>query len=304
MFMLFSYLLRAWRRRRQGTEAAQGTDAPAARRPTGPTGPTPASRGPLALLFHEARFDTLASMRNPRARFFTFMFPILIMVIFSSVFGHDKTTLVDGTRVTLAHFFVGGIMAMSVIVSAYAGLVITITTARASGVLKRRRATPVPPGIIIGGQALSTLVTAAMTSTLLLLLARVFYGVGLSVGSLAALAVVITVGTLSFACVGYAVAGLIGSPDAAQPIVQATMFPLYFISGVWIPTSSLSPTLRHIAEVFPVEHLAAALHLATVRGSFTAALSPTDLIVMAAWAVGAGLFAVRRFSWLPATATA
>jgi ABC-2 type transport system permease protein len=282
--MLFSYLLRAWRRRRQGTEAAQGTDAPAARRPTGPTGPTPASRGPLALLFHEARFDTLASMRNPRARFFTFMFPILIMVIFSSVFGHDKTTLVDGTRVTLAHFFVGGIMAMSVI--------------------KRRRATPVPPGIIIGGQALSTLVTAAMTSTLLLLLARVFYGVGLSVGSLAALAVVITVGTLSFACVGYAVAGLIGSPDAAQPIVQATMFPLYFISGVWIPTSSLSPTLRHIAEVFPVEHLAAALHLATVRGSFTAALSPTDLIVMAAWAVGAGLFAVRRFSWLPATATA
>jgi ABC-2 type transport system permease protein len=268
------------------------------------TGPTPAARGPLALLLHEARFDTLASMRNPRARFFTFMFPILIMVIFSSVFGHDKTTVVDGTRVTLAHFYVGGIMAMSVIVSSYAGLVITISAARASGVLKRRRATPVPPAIIIGGQALSTLVTAAITSTLLLVVARVFYGTGFSVASLASMAIVVIVGTLSFAGLGYAVAGLIGTPDAAQPIVQATMFPLYFISGVWIPTASLSPALRHIAEIFPVEHLAAALHLASVRGSFTSALSPVDLLVMAGWAVGTAVFAAYRFSWLPVAATA
>ena len=84
------------------------------------TGPTPAARGPLALLFHQARFDTLASIRNPRARFFTFIFPILLMVIFSSVFGHGKSTVVDGSHVTLARFFVGGIMAMSVIVSSYA----------------------------------------------------------------------------------------------------------------------------------------------------------------------------------------
>ncbi len=112
------------------------------------------------------------------------------------------------------------------------------------------------------------------------------------------------VGTLTFACLGFAVAGLIGSPDAAQPIVQATMLPLYFISGVWIPTASLSPALRHIAEVFPIEHLAAALHLASVRGSFVQALAPRDLLVLAAWAVAASVFAARRFRWLPAAAGA
>jgi ABC-2 type transport system permease protein len=268
------------------------------------TGPTPAARGPLALLFHQARFDTLASIRNPRARFFTFIFPILLMVIFSSVFGHGKSTVVDGSHVTLARFFVGGIMAMSVIVSSYAGLVITVTAAREAGVLKRRRSTPVPPAIIIGGQALSTVVTAMITVTLLLVIAQVGYGVGFPIGALAAMAVTVIVGTLSFACLGYAVAGLIGSPDAAQPIVQATMLPLYFISGVWIPTASLSPTVRHIAEVFPIEHLAAALHLASVRGSFSASLSPTDLAVLAAWGVLSALFAARRFSWLPVAATA
>ena len=268
------------------------------------TGPTPAARGPLALLLHQARYDTLASLRNPRARFFTFMFPILLMVIFASVFGHDKTTTVDGTTVSLARFFVGGIMAMTVIVTAYAGLVITVTQAREAGALKRRRATPVPAPILIGGQALATLLTAAFTETLLLVVARIGYGVAFSGGALAAMAVTVIVGTLAFACLGYAVAGLIGSPDAAQPVVQATMLPLYFISGVWIPTSSLSPTLRHIAEIFPVEHLAAALHLASVRGSLTAALSPTDLVVLAAWAFATAVFAARRFSWLPVAATA
>jgi ABC-2 type transport system permease protein len=265
---------------------------------------TPAARGTLALLGHEARFDTLASMRNPRARFFTFMFPILLLVVFSSVLGHGKTTVVDGTHVSLSRYFVGGIIALSIITAAYAGLVISIAAARESGVLKRRHATPVPPAIIIGGQALATLATATIASVLLLLVARIGYGIGFSAGSLVAMAVTAVVGTLTFACVGFAVAGLIGSADAAQPIVQMTTLPLYFFSGVWIPTASLPSGLQHIAEVFPVEHLASALHLASVRGSLTGALAPRDLLVLAVWAIAASVFAARRFSWLPVAASA
>ncbi len=242
-------------------------------------------------------------MRSPRARFFSFVFPVVFLVIFASVFGGSGHTTVDGTRVKLSQFFVGGIMAMSIITIAYAGLVVTISSAREAGVLKRRRATPVPPAILIGGQALSTLATAAIASTVLLVVARVGYGVGFSIGALAALGITLIFGTVMFSCLGYAIAGMIGSPDAAQPVVQITMLPLYFISGVFVPSASLSPTLRHIAEVFPVEHLAAAMHLASVRGSFTSALAPKDLAVLAVWAIAAGLFAARRFSWLPAAAT-
>jgi ABC-2 type transport system permease protein len=289
MFLLVRRLIRSWKRR--------NATAGASRR-------TPAARGPLALLAHEARYATLASMRNPRARFFTFMFPILLLIIFSSVFGHGKGTVIDGTHASLSRYFVGGIMALSVITASFAGLVISITAAREAGVLKRRRAAPVPPGILIGGQALATLVTAAITSVLLLVVDRIVYGIGFPVGALAAMGCTVVVGILTFACLGYALAGLIGSPDAAQPVVQLTTLPLYFFSGVWIPTASLSPALRHISEVFPVEHLAAALHLATVRGSFTSALAPRDLLVLAAWAVAASVFAARRFSWLPVAASA
>jgi ABC-2 type transport system permease protein len=263
-----------------------------------PTRRSAAARGPLALLGHQVRYDLTASMRNPRARFFTFMFPVLLLVIFAGVFG-DGTTTVDGVRVAMSRFYVPGIMAMSIITAAYAGLVITISATRESGVLKRRRATPVPPAILIAGQTISALITAVLMSSLLLVIARVGYGVGFGVGALGAMACAVVVGAVGFACLAYAVAGMVGSADSAQPVVQATMLPLYFISGIWIPTSTLPHALRILAAVFPTEHLAGALHAASVHGSFGTAFAPVDLLVLAAWAVAAGLFAARRFSWLP-----
>jgi ABC-2 type transport system permease protein len=264
---------------------------------------SPAARGPLALLAHEVRYDLIAAWRNPRARFFTFFFPVLLLVIFAGVFGGGTTT-VDGVKIDLARFFVPGILAMSVVTAAYGNLVISMSAARESGVLKRRRATPVPAWTLVAGKALSTLVTTISMSAVVLVIARVGYGVGFSAGALAAIAIAVTAGTLAFACLGYAVAGMIGNADAAQPIAQATMLPLYFISGIWIPTDQLPSGLRHIASILPVEHLAAAAHLASVHGSFAGAFAPNDLLVLAAWAVAAAAFAARRFSWLPSAATA
>lgn len=244
MILILTRLYRSWRARRP-------SGIPAANRAKARVDSSPASRGRLAMLLHQIRYDLLASLRNPRARFFTFMFPILLLVIFASVFGHGTTT-VDGVTVKLARFYVPGILTISIITAAYGNLVVSVATARETGVLKRRRATPVPPAVLVAGQALSTLVIAMITGTLLLVIARFGYHVGIAPGALAAMACMALVGTLAFACVGYAVSGLIGSLDAAQPIVQATMMPLYFISGVWIPTQQLSGSLRSVASVFPV----------------------------------------------------
>ncbi len=307
MYWLVKYLLGLWQRRRAPTPAGEpqfaGTPAATRRRRTRSGGPSAAARGPLWLLAHQVRFDLKTSLRNPRARFFTFFFPIVILVVFNGVFGGGHA-IVDGHRVKLSTFYVPGILAMSVVVASYANLVISISSLRESGVLKRRRATPVPPAVLIAGQALSTVVVAAVMATLLLVIAKLAYGVGIAPAALAAMACSVLVGTITFSCIGYAVSGMIGSPDAAQPIVQATMLPLWFISGVFIPTSNLSNSVATIGKLFPVEHLANSLHLASVNGSFAGAISAGDLLVLAAWAIAATSFAVWRFSWLPSTATA
>lgn len=336
MILILSYLLRKWRERkaRAGGPAATASEISAARfvgrggasrshrprtgvayaRPSGADGigssshaaaarPSAASRGPLALLAHQVRYDVLTSLRSPRARFFTFFLPILLLVIFTGVFGHG-TTVVDGARVALSRFYLPGILTMSIVAAAYGNLVVSIATLRETGVLKRRRATPVPPTLLIAGQAVATLAIAAIMATILLVLAEVAYGVGMAPGAIAAIACTALVGTVAFACIGYAVGGLIGSPEAAQPVVQATMLPLWFVSGVFIPTVNLSSGVRSVGSLFPVEHLAAGLHLASVQTSFSGAISPTDLLALAAWGLAAAAFAAWRFSWLPRTATA
>jgi ABC-2 type transport system permease protein len=255
----------------------------------------------MTVLAHQVRYDLLASARNPRARFFTFLFPILLLVIFASVFGNPIVT-VDGVRVHASRFYVGGILTMSIVTAAYAGMVMSLVTLREGGVLKRRRAAPVPARTMVAGQALTALTIAGVMTVLLLVIGRVAYGVGLSPAALLATAVTVAVGTVALASLAFAAAGLIGSADAAQPIVQATMLPLYFISGVWIPTSELPQALRDIASVFPIEHLANALHTASVHSSLASAMSPRDLLVLAIWALGAARFATVRFRWLPSRA--
>jgi ABC-2 type transport system permease protein len=257
----------------------------------------------VRLLAHQVRYDLLASYRNPRARFFTFVFPVVLLVILAGVFGSGHTVLY-GVRIDLARFYVPGILAMSVVTASYSNLVITVTGLRESGVLKRRRATPVRPALLVAGQALTTLLTAAIMAAIMLAIGRLAYGIGFSAGALAALASAVIVGTLACACIGYAVAGLIRSPDAAQPVVQLTTLPLWFISGVFVPTAELNPTLRQIAAVFPIEHLADACERAVVHSSFAAAFAPTDLLVLAIWGAGAAALAARRFSWLPSAASA
>jgi len=280
-------------------------DAPASR--PGPVGRShgrwrsAASRGTLALLAHQTRYELLTARRNPRARFLIFIFPILLLVIFAGVF--QGSTTVDGVHVKLSRYFVFGILTMAIVLASYANLVIAIATLRETGVLKRRRATPVAPAILIGAQAISAVVTVAIMTTLMLVIAKVLYGIGIAPGAIAAAACTATLGGLAFAAIGYAVSGVIGSPEAAQPIVQLTTMPLWFLSGVLISTQNLSGALRKIGEIFPVEHLAAGLHLASIHRTFASSISVTDLIVLALWGIAAAVLAAWRFSWLPSSAT-
>jgi ABC-2 type transport system permease protein len=92
---------------------------------------------------------------------------------------------------------------------------------------------------------------------------------------------------------------VIRNSDSAQPVTQATMLPLYFISGVFIAVSTLPRWLVDVADVFPVRHLAAALLTAYNPHTTGAVLAGTDLLVVALWGAGGLAIALWRFGWVP-----
>jgi ABC-2 type transport system permease protein len=261
---------------------------------------TAAARGPLALVLHQARFDLRSFLRNQQARFFTLALPLLFLVIFNGVFGNH---VVGPGLMKASAYYVPGIAALGVIAASFVNLVITITAQREGGILKRRRATPVPAWVLVGGRTVTAVGVSLVVVAGLLGFGRVVYGVKLPTSALPGIAFTAVVGSVTFCVLGYALSTAIQNEDAAQPMVQAIMLPLYFISGIFIPNINLPPWLRHVASVFPVQHLAAGFRHAYVPGAHGVGIVWSDIGVLAIWAVIGLAVALRLFSWLPKTAS-
>ena len=249
---------------------------------------------------HQFKYDLRALLRNRQAQFFTFALPILFLVIFASIFGgHAHTIPVAGGRIDTSVAYVPGIMTLGIIAAAFINLVISVTAQRESGVLKRRRATPVPAFVLILGRALTAVVGAFISTVILLVIGWAAFGAHVPARTAPALALTVVVGALSFCCLGYAVASLVRDEDSAQPVTQSIMLPLYFISGVFVAVSTLPRWIVDVAAVFPVRHLAAALLTAYNPHTRGSGLAPADLLVVAAWGAAGLVVALRRFTWLP-----
>ena len=261
---------------------------------------TAAARGPVALVLHQAQYDVRGFLRNRQARFFTLVLPLLFLVIFVGVFGND---LVGPKQVKAATYYVPGISALAVIAASFVNLVITIVVLREGGILKRRRATPVPALSLIVARTLMAIGISLTSMAVLMLLGRFAYGVHLPTRALPGVLITAVVGSISFCLLAYAFSTAIANEDAAQPMVQAVMLPLYFISGVFIAPTEIPPWLHHVAEVFPVEHLASGLHHAFDPAVTGIGIVWSDLGVLALWGAVGLVVALRRFSWLPKAAT-
>jgi ABC-2 type transport system permease protein len=253
------------------------------------------------LVIHQVRFDLQISWRNPQSRFFTVALPVIFLILLTSLFGNHATP-VNGQEIKNSTYYVPGIATLGIIASSFVNLVITITAQRESGILKRRRSSPVPAWVLIAGRTLTAIVLSALTVVIVVGIGRIGYGVHLPTSTMPAFALGVIVGSACFVCLSFAVASFIRSEDSAQPIIQATVLPLYFISGVFIPTSQLSGTLKNIASVFPVSHLDNALFKAFDPATTGSGIAGKDLLILAAWGIGGLLIALWRFSWYPRAA--
>jgi ABC-2 type transport system permease protein len=249
---------------------------------------------------HQFRYDLRAFLRNGQSRFFTLALPVLFLVILAALFGGKNSTVaVAGGHIPTSVAYVPGIIALGIIAASFVNLVISVTAQRETGVLKRRRSTPVPAAAIIGGRALTAVVIAIVITAVLLGIGWAAYGAQVPARTAPALAVTVITGAAAFCCLGYALSSLIRNQDAAQPITQGVMLPLYFISGVFVASSTLPHWLVDVANVFPVKHLAAALLVAYNPHTTGSGFAGQDLLIVAAWGVFGLLVALRRFSWLP-----
>jgi ABC-2 type transport system permease protein len=250
------------------------------------------------LLASQFRADFRIFWRNPQSRYFTLLLPIVFLVIFAAIF--DGVTVVDGKPIDITTYYVPSIMTLGIISASFVNLTQAIVAQREAGVLKRTRATPVPANVVIASRAGVGVIVALVMSGLLLLIGWVAYGVQVQGSTLPGLTIAVIVGAASFCCLGFAISTRISAADAAAPVPNLIVLPLYFISGVFVPEDQIPSLLRAIADVFPIRHLAVAMLTPFIHSQGTG-IAARDLLIVAAWGVAGLAFAARAFQWSPRT---
>src|SRR5882672_8546675 len=107
----------------------------------------------LRLTGIQFRYVNKSFWRNPAAAFFTFVFPLMFLVIFNWVFGDQKIGTTTG-RVSASTFYVPAIVALSIVNACYTNIAMGVSFSRDRGVLKRLRGTPLPAAAFFTGRIL------------------------------------------------------------------------------------------------------------------------------------------------------
>ena len=250
-----------------------------------------ALRHDAALAWHQVRYEQLSFWRNPQSAFFTFVFPVVIIVLFAGLFrSAGRSSYFYGLSVL--QYYVPTIAAMSVLGSCYSQLAIVLATRRQEGILKRVRATPLPAWGYFLGLLAHCILVSVVDVVLIVGVGRLF-GVPLPT-HWAAIVVTLVLAAACFCALGVGVASLIRNAEAAPAVVQLILFPLLFLSGTYLPIHSRS--LNQVANMLPVRPFNQAL-----LGPFAehTGVNWHSLAVLAAWGAAGTLVAIWRFRWAP-----
>jgi ABC-2 type transport system permease protein len=248
------------------------------------------------LALHQFRYDQKVFWRNPASVFFTVMLPLIFLFIFATIFGNDE---IEERGVKTTTYYVPAIVTLAVISATMQSLAINLTEDRERGLLKRVRGTPLPTPVFVAGRVGNSLVVSILVVVLVAVIGRLVYDVSLPEETIPAVLVTLAVGAFAFCCLGFALTAAIPSEDAAPAISNATVLPLYFISGIFIPDSEIPEGVLQVADLFPIRHFFEAFFTAWDPNTVGAGFEWGDLAIVAAWGVAGLLVALFAFRWEP-----
>lgn len=271
------------------TDTLAITTAPAIAGPARP-------RRHLVLALRQVGYEHRSFWRNRSRAFFSFVLPLMLLVIFGAVSNGQR--IAERGNVSFTTFFVPGILAYGIITATFSNLAASLAVLRDQGVLKRMRGTPLPAWAYMTGRIGSSILAMFELVAVTLVIGWAAFGTQVRASTLPGLVVALLVGMVCFTALGVAVTAVIPNADAAQPITAALVLPLTFISGIFFVSQREPGWLSHLAAVFPVKALADALQFAYDPRTSGTGVAGHDLIVLGLWAA-AGITLMRFFRWQP-----
>lgn len=263
----------------------------------------------LLLGVARVRWEVRQYFRERDTVFFTFLFPTVIFLVFAAAFSNADPVGArpDGTGgVTIAAYYLPGLVAAGVVLSGVQNLGIAIAQERSDGTLKRLGGSPLPVVSYFIGKAGSVLVTAIIQLLLLLAVAHLLFGVALPGDATHWLRFVwiFLLSILMATVLGIGISGIPRSGRSASAVIVPILLVLQFVSGVYFTFTDLPTWLQNVAGVFPIKWVAQGMRSVFLPEHFAGAEQGgtwdlgTAALVLVAWTV-VGLVAARvSFRWV------
>jgi ABC-2 type transport system permease protein len=250
-----------------------------------------------AQVLRQVRYTNKAFWRNPASAFFTFAFPLMFLVIFTSLLSNGQITI-GNQEIDLSTYYVMAEAAFGVISACFTNIAISVTFQRDQGILKRTRGTPLPGWAYLTARVVHAMTIAFVLVAITVAFGVIFYSASVPTGiPLVQFVLTLLVGGLSFAALALALTAAIPNADAAPPIVNAAVLPLLFLSGIFFPVDDAPTWIRAVGNIFPVRHFFEAMSSAFLGNAIP--FDWWDLAVVAAWGIVGLVLASRFFSWEP-----
>ncbi|MFI9363545.1 ABC transporter permease [Kitasatospora sp. NPDC053057] len=234
----------------------------------------------------ELRDELRSIVREPTSLFFGVLMPVGFFVLFNLLYGQDAVQGLSAGTAMVATFGTYGVITVA---SLQPG--VGVAQDRDLGWLRMKRVSAVPIWISLAAKATAALLYGVGVLVLMGVAAAVFGTLHASPWALVRVVLVLLLGSVPFTLFSVAV-GFRFRPGAAIALLNAVLFPLAVLSGLWIPIRFLPSAVRDIAEFLPTYHLAQ-LGLAQL-GDGTALIHVLALLVTTAVAAGTAATSYRH----------
>ncbi len=262
----------------------------------------PATRrlGPGALALRQGRMEITQFLRSRESVVFTMAFPIIMILVFASIF---KGELGGGVKFT--QYFVTGMIATGLMTVSFQNLGIWIPIERDRGVLKRYRGTPMPKWVYFAGKVIMVVAVGVAETALLLLVAVLLFDLKLpdTAAKWLTFGWVAALGVTAFTLCGIAISSLARTARSGSAVVTPVALVLQFISGVFFVFTSLPSWMQQVAAVFPLKWMCQGLRSVFLPDSFGAQEPGGSFelgrvaLVLALWCVIGLVLCLTTFRW-------
>ena len=236
---------------------------------------------------------TLMHLRNRSTLFWNLAFPLFLLVIYSQIFG-----AMDVGGIGFMAWVVPGVVVFNILSFGLLSSGTLMVNMREQGVLRRLQASPIPAAQLVGSYLLVNVLIALLQSTIILGFAVLVFRTPLTlVGALWALPMII-LGTITFVALGQLISGVAATAGVAVAVGQILNFGQMFITDMIMPIDFLPDWLQKVAPYLPAYATVQLVRPPLVDGHLGLHLWP-NLLLLAGYAVVAGLVAARLFRWSP-----